>query len=36
MNMKPSFISELGRRNVLRAAVLYAGTVWALTQGISS
>ena len=27
--------TELKRRNVLRAAVLYAGTVWALSQGIS-
>jgi TolB-like protein len=26
---------ELKRRNVLRAAVLYAGAVWALSQGIS-
>ena len=26
---------ELKRRNVLRAAVLYAGAVWALAQGIS-
>ena len=30
-----SFFSELKRRNVLRAAVLYAGAVWALSQGIS-
>ena len=35
MNMKPSFISELRRRNVLRAAVLYAGATWALAQGIA-
>jgi len=35
MNMKPSFISELKRRNVLRAAVLYAGATWALAQGIA-
>ena len=27
--------NELKRRNVLRAAVLYAGAVWALAQGIS-
>lgn len=30
-----SFLSELKRRNVVRAAVLYAGAVWALAQGIS-
>lgn len=30
-----SFLAELQRRNVLRAAVLYAGAVWALAQGIS-
>ncbi|MGH8129207.1 MAG: hypothetical protein ACRETC_12790, partial [Gammaproteobacteria bacterium] len=30
-----SFLSELKRRNVLRAAVLYIGAVWALSQGIS-
>jgi TolB-like protein/Tfp pilus assembly protein PilF len=29
------FWRELKRRNVLRAAVLYAGAVWALSQGIS-
>lgn len=29
------FLSELQRRNVLRAAVLYIGAVWALAQGIS-
>ncbi|OOG53831.1 hypothetical protein B0E47_11510 [Rhodanobacter sp. B05] len=32
---KPSFFSELKRRNVLRAGVLYAGAVWALAQGIA-
>ncbi len=30
-----SFFAELKRRNVLRASVLYAGAVWALSQGIS-
>lgn len=30
-----SFFSELKRRNVLRAGVLYVGGVWALAQGIS-
>ena len=29
------FWRELKRRNVLRAAVLYAGAVWALSQGIA-
>lgn len=28
-----SFLGELKRRNVLRAAVLYIGVVWALSQG---
>ena len=28
-------LAELQRRNVLRAAVLYAGAVWALAQGIA-
>jgi TolB-like protein/Tfp pilus assembly protein PilF len=32
---KPSFVSELERRNVIRATVLYAGAVWALAQGIA-
>jgi TolB-like protein/Tfp pilus assembly protein PilF len=32
---KSSFFVELKRRNVLRAAVLYAGAVWALSQGIA-
>jgi len=31
-----SFLSELGRRNVPRAALLYVGAVWALAQGIAS
>jgi len=35
MNAGQSFFSELQRRNVLRAAVLYAGAVWALAQGIA-
>jgi TolB-like protein len=35
MNDKPSFFAELKRRNVLRAAVLYAGAVWALAQGLA-
>ena len=30
-----SFLAELQRRNVLRAAVLYAGAVWALAQGLA-
>jgi TolB-like protein/Tfp pilus assembly protein PilF len=30
-----SFLAELKRRNVLRAAVLYVGAVWALAQGIA-
>jgi TolB-like protein len=30
-----AFFSELKRRNVLRAGVLYAGAVWALAQGIA-
>ncbi|MBS0569782.1 MAG: tetratricopeptide repeat protein [Proteobacteria bacterium] len=30
-----NFLSELRRRNVPRAAILYAGVVWALAQGIS-
>lgn len=30
-----NLFAELKRRNVLRAAVLYAGAVWALAQGIS-
>ncbi|MGH8233916.1 MAG: tetratricopeptide repeat protein [Rhodanobacteraceae bacterium] len=35
MAKRESFLSELKRRNVLRAAVLYAGAIWALAQGIS-
>lgn len=31
----PSFFSELKRRNVVRAGLLYAGAVWALSQGVS-
>jgi hypothetical protein len=32
---KPSFLAELKRRNVLRAAALYAGAAWALSQGVA-
>lgn len=32
---KPSFIAELRRRNVLRAAMLYIGAAWALSQGVA-
>ena len=35
MSARYSLFSELKRRNVLRAAVLYAGAVWALAQGIA-
>jgi len=35
MAVRPSFFAEMKRRNVVRAAVLYAGAVWALAQGIS-
>ena len=35
MNARASLFSELKRRNVLRAAVLYAGAVWALGQGLA-
>ncbi|MGH8234890.1 MAG: tetratricopeptide repeat protein [Rhodanobacteraceae bacterium] len=35
MAKRQSFFSELKRRNVLRAAVLYAGAIWALGQGLS-
>ena len=31
-----SFLTELKRRNVIRAGLLYIGTVWALAQGIAS
>lgn len=34
MSEKRSFIPELKRRNVIRAAILYVGGVWALAQGI--
>jgi len=30
-----NFFAELKRRNVIRAAILYTGGVWALAQGIS-
>jgi TolB-like protein len=33
--LKRSLFAELKRRNVFRAAILYAGAVWALAQGIS-
>jgi len=33
--MKRSLLSELQRRNVFRAAVLYIGAAWALAQGIA-
>src|SRR5262245_45890832 len=33
--IKTSFFGELKRRNVIRAAVLYAGAAWALAQGIA-
>ena len=35
MTDRRSLLSELKRRNVLRAAVLYIGATWALAQGIS-
>jgi len=35
MNARMSIFSELRRRNVLRAGVLYAGAVWAFGQGLS-
>jgi len=35
MSERASFVSELKRRNVIRAAILYLGAVWALAQGIS-
>ena len=31
----PSFFAELKRRNVLRAAMLYIGAAWALSQGVA-
>ena len=33
--MKNSFFSELKRRNVLRAAALYIGAAWAVSQGVA-
>jgi TolB-like protein/Tfp pilus assembly protein PilF len=33
--MKPGLFSELKRRNVYRAAILYVGSAWALAQGIT-
>ena len=35
MNARPSFFSELRRRNVWRASALYAGAVWLLAQVIT-
>ena len=35
MSEKALFFAELKRRNVIRAAILYVGAVWALAQGIS-
>jgi len=35
MSARPSFVSELRRRNVFRAAALYIGAIWALAQGIA-
>ena len=35
MTGKPSFFAELKRRNVLRAAALYVGAAWALSQGVA-
>src|ERR1700722_19744600 len=32
---RPSFFSELRRRNVVRAGLLYIGVVWALSQGLA-
>ncbi len=34
MNLR-NFFEELKRRNVIRAAILYVGAIWALAQGIS-
>jgi hypothetical protein len=34
MNRRNLF-AELRRRNVIRATILYVGTVWALAQGVS-
>ena len=35
MTDRPSFFAELKRRNVLRAAALYIGAAWALSQGVA-
>jgi TolB-like protein/tetratricopeptide (TPR) repeat protein len=35
MSAKPSLYSELKRRNVFRAGLLYIGAVWAVAQGIA-
>jgi adenylate cyclase len=35
MTERRSFFTELRRRNVIRAAVLYGGAAWALAQGIA-
>ena len=35
VSVPSSFLSELRRRNVLRAGALYIGAIWALTQGIA-
>jgi len=35
VSTRSSFLSELKRRNVLRAGALYVGAVWALAQGIA-
>ena len=35
MSARPSLYSELKRRNVFRAGLLYVGAVWALAQGIA-
>ena len=35
MSARPSFVSELRRRNVFRAGALYIGAIWALAQGIA-
>jgi hypothetical protein len=35
MTIKHSLLSELKRRNVLRAGALYIGAGWALSQGVA-
>jgi len=35
MSAKPSLFAELRRRNLLRAAALYIGAAWALSQGVA-